>query len=308
MATRTEENEERRRETRWKSFCATSSFFSFFSFFFHHLFASIHRFPERRSTSTTDFPRRLYCGGALLSEDSISFFLVVESGGNRTEGERQSESFHNNAFTADTCASSSPTESQELAQTNVIFAGSPRQATTRQKNRTSFMDHDICYSSAHQFLEMGLEVNFKRAEWDKAPNETWNRSLWIVRADIDTHEFVFACARYRHHNRAQPSSFFRLDLQKSPARASVQFRSQMRTPKYALGTTNIDQKETQLHVTDEVIIVTSELIFTSSCYCQTFENEIPNDYRGSFNFSCVSPYLLRRRMSYIRRRYTGPLA
>lgn len=139
-------------------------FFFFFFFFFHHLFASIHRFPERRSTSTTDFPRRLYCGGALLSEDSISFFLVVESGGNRTEGERQSESFHNNAFTADTCASSSPAESQELAQTNVIFAGSPRQAMTRQKNQTSFMDQDICYSSAHQFLEVGLEVNFKRAE------------------------------------------------------------------------------------------------------------------------------------------------
>ena len=47
------------------SFLPFLSLFSFSFSFFYPSFRSIHRFPGRRSTSTTDFPWRVYCSRAL---------------------------------------------------------------------------------------------------------------------------------------------------------------------------------------------------------------------------------------------------
>lgn len=67
MATQTEENEERRRETRWKSFCATSSFFSFFFFSFFIICSPL----------SIDFPngdrrlRRIFLGDFIVAARSF---------------------------------------------------------------------------------------------------------------------------------------------------------------------------------------------------------------------------------------------
>ena len=68
MATQTEENEERRRENRWKSFRATSSFFSsFFSFFFFIICSPL----------SIDFPngdrrlRRIFLGDFIVAARSF---------------------------------------------------------------------------------------------------------------------------------------------------------------------------------------------------------------------------------------------
>lgn len=107
----TREEGRKRRETArdGEKFSLNSFFLSFFLYYYYYSPPPPLPISPYLSISAIDrvvyggfSSQSFYCGRA--PEDSISFFRPRgrNPGRNRTEGERQSESFHNNAFTTDT--------------------------------------------------------------------------------------------------------------------------------------------------------------------------------------------------------------